>query len=153
MSHDIASSGFLTSPLQYSRLYTRELQRLPQQHPPNRHNYLLSISILRHIRRFLTRRHVRRKDQGPVSDQREPSWCVFPRRGSMQHATDRRGYRQKRIQTEAEGEKLTKTVVFSKSWCPYCKATKSLLDEFGAKFRAIELDQLCEFYIRWPSRM
>jgi len=30
--------------------------------------------------------------------------------------------------------------VFSKSWCPYCKATKALLDEMGAKYYAIELD-------------
>jgi len=32
--------------------------------------------------------------------------------------------------------------VFSKSYCPYCKATKSLLDEAGAKYFAIELDQV-----------
>ncbi|RJE26415.1 Glutaredoxin [Aspergillus sclerotialis] len=33
-------------------------------------------------------------------------------------------------------------VVFSKSWCPFCKASKDLLAEFGAKFRAVELDQM-----------
>jgi len=32
--------------------------------------------------------------------------------------------------------------VFSKSYCPYCKATKALLTEKGAKFYAIELDQV-----------
>lgn len=32
--------------------------------------------------------------------------------------------------------------VFSKSYCPYCKATKSLLSEIGAKYYAIELDQV-----------
>lgn len=32
--------------------------------------------------------------------------------------------------------------VFSKSYCPYCKATKSLLTEKGAKFYSIELDQV-----------
>jgi len=32
--------------------------------------------------------------------------------------------------------------VFSKSWCPYCKATKALLTETGAKFYSIELDQV-----------
>jgi len=32
--------------------------------------------------------------------------------------------------------------VFSKSYCPYCKATKALLSEMGAKFYAIELDQV-----------
>lgn len=32
--------------------------------------------------------------------------------------------------------------VFSKSYCPYCKATKSLLTEMGAKFYTIELDKV-----------
>ncbi|KAJ9637330.1 Glutaredoxin [Coniosporium apollinis] len=32
--------------------------------------------------------------------------------------------------------------VFSKSYCPYCKATKQLLSEMGAKYYAIELDQV-----------
>jgi len=36
--------------------------------------------------------------------------------------------------------------VFSKSYCPYCKATKQLLSEQGAKFYAIELDQVGMLY-------
>ncbi|KAI9742822.1 MAG: hypothetical protein M1818_003551 [Claussenomyces sp. TS43310] len=32
--------------------------------------------------------------------------------------------------------------VFSKSYCPYCKATKSLLSELGANYYSIELDQV-----------
>lgn len=32
--------------------------------------------------------------------------------------------------------------VFTKSWCPYCKATRSLLDEQGAKYYVMELDQV-----------
>ncbi|KAL1589594.1 hypothetical protein WHR41_01707 [Cladosporium halotolerans] len=32
--------------------------------------------------------------------------------------------------------------VFSKSYCPYCKATKSLLSEAGAKPYILELDQI-----------
>ena len=32
-------------------------------------------------------------------------------------------------------------VVFSKSYCPYCRSTKSTLDSLGAKYFAIELDQ------------
>ncbi|KAK3176055.1 hypothetical protein OEA41_007377 [Lepraria neglecta] len=32
--------------------------------------------------------------------------------------------------------------VFSKSYCPYCKATKALLSDKGAKFYTIELDQV-----------
>lgn len=36
-----------------------------------------------------------------------------------------------------DGERI---VVFSKSYCPYCNATKSLLGEFGAKYQAVELD-------------
>ena len=33
-------------------------------------------------------------------------------------------------------------MVFSKSYCPYCRQTKSLLSELGAKFNVIELDQI-----------
>lgn len=32
--------------------------------------------------------------------------------------------------------------VFSKSYCPYCKAAKTLLSDTGAKYYAIELDQV-----------
>ncbi|TVY62274.1 Glutaredoxin [Lachnellula suecica] len=32
--------------------------------------------------------------------------------------------------------------VFSKSYCPYCKATKQLLSDAGAKYYTIELDQV-----------
>ncbi|CAK4031500.1 glutaredoxin domain-containing [Lecanosticta acicola] len=32
--------------------------------------------------------------------------------------------------------------VFSKSYCPYCKATKQLLSELGAKANILELDQI-----------
>ncbi|KAF2712851.1 glutaredoxin [Pleomassaria siparia CBS 279.74] len=32
--------------------------------------------------------------------------------------------------------------VFSKSYCPYCNAAKQLLSDSGAKFYAIELDQV-----------
>ncbi len=32
--------------------------------------------------------------------------------------------------------------MFSKSYCPYCKASKTLLTELGAKFYTIELDQV-----------
>ncbi|CAI4212852.1 unnamed protein product [Parascedosporium putredinis] len=33
-------------------------------------------------------------------------------------------------------------VVFSKSYCPYCKATKSTLEKLGAEFTVHELDKL-----------
>ncbi|RMZ84410.1 hypothetical protein DV738_g656, partial [Chaetothyriales sp. CBS 135597] len=33
-------------------------------------------------------------------------------------------------------------VVFSKSWCPYCRATKTLLNEKKAKFYLLELDEV-----------
>lgn len=36
-------------------------------------------------------------------------------------------------------------VVFSKSYCPYCKATKTLLGQKNAKFFLMELDQVCKF--------
>ncbi|KAI9368183.1 thioredoxin-like protein [Aspergillus egyptiacus] len=32
-------------------------------------------------------------------------------------------------------------VVFSKSYCPYCSASKSLLSELGANFYVLELDK------------
>jgi hypothetical protein len=32
--------------------------------------------------------------------------------------------------------------VFSKSYCPHCKATKTLLSDLGAKYYTIELDQV-----------
>lgn len=32
-------------------------------------------------------------------------------------------------------------VVFSKSYCPYCRNSKRTLDDLGAKYYAIELDQ------------
>lgn len=32
--------------------------------------------------------------------------------------------------------------IFSKSYCPYCNATKELLNKLNAKFYAIELDQV-----------
>lgn len=34
-----------------------------------------------------------------------------------------------------------KTVVFSKSYCPYCKATKRTLDGLKAKYKAYELNE------------
>lgn len=36
-------------------------------------------------------------------------------------------------------------VVFSKSYCPYCNASKQLLKELGANFTALELDQIGEY--------
>ena len=32
--------------------------------------------------------------------------------------------------------------VFSKSWCPYCRAAKQLLTDQGAKFYTVELDEV-----------
>ncbi|KAL1965368.1 hypothetical protein VTN77DRAFT_5805 [Rasamsonia byssochlamydoides] len=33
-------------------------------------------------------------------------------------------------------------VVFSKSYCPYCKATKATLSGLGAKYHVLELDEI-----------
>lgn len=33
-------------------------------------------------------------------------------------------------------------MVFSKSYCPYCKNSKRILDDLKAKYEAIELDQV-----------
>lgn len=35
--------------------------------------------------------------------------------------------------------------VFSKSYCPYCKATKQLLSSLGTKYYTLELDQIGTF--------
>ncbi|KAM0791629.1 hypothetical protein ACM66B_006068 [Microbotryomycetes sp. NB124-2] len=40
--------------------------------------------------------------------------------------------------------KINKIVVFSKSYCPYCKRAKALLDSLGEKYEAIELDLMDE---------
>ncbi|KAI1652447.1 putative glutaredoxin [Daldinia decipiens] len=32
--------------------------------------------------------------------------------------------------------------VFSKSYCPYCSASKRLLDSLGAKYKLVELDEV-----------
>lgn len=40
---------------------------------------------------------------------------------------------------------INPSAVFSKSYCPYCKSTKSLLSEMGVKPYIIELDQVGMF--------
>ena len=42
--------------------------------------------------------------------------------------------------------------VFSKSYCPYCSATKTLLSDMGAKYYAIELDQIGKLISGWCPR-
>lgn len=39
-----------------------------------------------------------------------------------------------------------KVVVFSKSYCPYCRQTKSTLDELNADYKVVELDLLRMFF-------
>lgn len=36
------------------------------------------------------------------------------------------------------------TVVFSKSWCQYSRASKALLSSMGARFQVVELNQIRE---------
>ncbi|PYH41478.1 glutaredoxin, partial [Aspergillus saccharolyticus JOP 1030-1] len=35
-------------------------------------------------------------------------------------------------------------VVFSKSYCPYCSASKKLLNELGAEYKLLELDEISD---------
>lgn len=42
--------------------------------------------------------------------------------------------------------KQNPVVVFSKSYCPYCKATKKKLDGLGVKYKALELNEESEYY-------
>lgn len=44
------------------------------------------------------------------------------------------------------------TVVFSKSYCPYCAASKKTLRDLGAKFYALELDEIGSFPSPSPFR-
>lgn len=50
--------------------------------------------------------------------------------------------------SEAAKQKAQKLIdenavmVFSKSYCPYCTATKSKLKDIGAKYNVLELDQI-----------
>lgn len=39
-----------------------------------------------------------------------------------------------------------RVVVFSKSYCPYCRQTKSLLSSLKTTFETVELDQRGESY-------
>ena len=41
----------------------------------------------------------------------------------------------------------TYVAVFSKSWCPYCKATKETLSGLGAKAYILELDQVGKIFL------
>ncbi|KAI0376366.1 putative glutaredoxin [Hypomontagnella monticulosa] len=34
--------------------------------------------------------------------------------------------------------------VFSKSYCPYCRSSKKLLDSLGAKYKLVELDEVSD---------
>ena len=36
----------------------------------------------------------------------------------------------------------SKVVVYSKSWCPFCRKTKDLFESMGVAYTAIELDEM-----------
>ena len=43
-------------------------------------------------------------------------------------------------------------IIFSKSYCPYCRNSKRTLEQLGAKYYAIELDQrgMCSLVVLFP---
>jgi len=43
------------------------------------------------------------------------------------------------------------TAVFAKSYCPYCRASKSTLSDLGARFYVLELDQIGTLCTVTPS--
>ncbi|KAG7192444.1 uncharacterized protein KQ657_001845 [Scheffersomyces spartinae] len=48
-------------------------------------------------------------------------------------------------EAKAEVQKLidsNTTMMFSKSYCPYCKASKKLLNETGVDYKVVELDKI-----------
>ena len=46
---------------------------------------------------------------------------------------------EEQIKTTIAGSKV---VVYSKSYCPFCKATKELFDKMGVEYTAVELDKM-----------
>ena len=46
---------------------------------------------------------------------------------------------EEQIKTTIAGSKV---VVYSKSYCPFCQATKELFDKMGVEYTAIELDKM-----------
>ncbi|CCE82411.1 Piso0_002136 [Millerozyma farinosa CBS 7064] len=47
------------------------------------------------------------------------------------------------IKTEVKSLVDTNNImVFSKSYCPYCKSTKSLLDGYSKNYKVVELDEV-----------
>lgn len=67
--------------------------------------------------------HGRRPQNGPAGHRQQPRWCVpWPSREDLCSRA---------------------AVVFSKSYCPYSKATKQTLAELRADYTAIELDIEC----------
>ncbi|GAA5820710.1 hypothetical protein JCM11251_003123 [Rhodosporidiobolus azoricus] len=48
------------------------------------------------------------------------------------------------VEDNISGSSAKKTVVFSKSYCPYCKSTKDLLDSLKVDYDVYELDQMEE---------
>ncbi|KAG0662128.1 hypothetical protein C6P46_003521 [Rhodotorula mucilaginosa] len=42
----------------------------------------------------------------------------------------------------AIAQRKNRTVVFSKSYCPYCRRAKQLLESLGEKYDVYELDQM-----------
>ena len=45
------------------------------------------------------------------------------------------------VKGQIEGEiKNNKVMIYSKSYCPHCKATKNTLTEQNISFKAVELD-------------
>ncbi|BGP40562.1 Glutaredoxin [Rhodotorula kratochvilovae] len=48
------------------------------------------------------------------------------------------------VESKITGAGVKRTVVFSKSYCPYCRRAKQLLKDLGEDYDVYELDQMDE---------
>ena len=53
------------------------------------------------------------------------------------------------IRKEIENQiRTNKVLIYSKTWCPYCRHAKEAISNLGVPFRAIELDVSYMFLLR-----
>ncbi|KAK2806021.1 hypothetical protein FQN50_006036, partial [Emmonsiellopsis sp. PD_5] len=105
-----------------------------QQPPSNHHQFLADLYILPVL--------YHRNQQGPPAFAHLPTIASIFRRFIGSFAAPHPAA-MSAAKTKAEGIIANNNVVvFSKSYCPYCRATKQLLNEQGAQFFSIELDQV-----------
>lgn len=107
---------------------------LPVQHQQKSSIHHIALPTRPRLNRQLTSSRI--QTQSPTIPSFIQSFIRFFTRSSDMSALDAAKTKVLKIIDE------NPVVVFSKSYCPYCRATKSLLTENNAKFFALELDQV-----------